>query len=179
MAIDDEALETQTQVLPWALFLIALVLVAALIVLAYGGAGESPLVTEDQQQGAPLNTTPTTNTFGGVGGAAATTTIEDMLDNPVATVGNAVTVRGEVERPIGPRAFILDEPGIRADQILVLTSNVVVLEEGDAVVVKGTVRSMTVAGVEQRYGVDLTSALATMVLEHPVIVASSITVESP
>lgn len=129
----------------------------------------------DQQDGIVQDVTPQVPATG-----EATVTIGEILADPGAYVGQMVTVTGEVERPLGTDALLLDEFGIVQDSILVVTPQGSTFTEGQGVVVEGTVRQATVADIEREFGLDLglTPELEIELSQRPIIVAESVTVQN-
>ncbi|MGE0158471.1 MAG: hypothetical protein AB7T31_03610 [Gemmatimonadales bacterium] len=91
--------------------------------------------------------------------------VEDIVSEPASFAGRTVTVTGDLEEVVGPRAFKLDEDaplqgGIDND-LLVLGKQTAGLDEIDdqwldnRVRVTGTVRTMTVVEIEREVGWDL------------------------
>ncbi len=171
----------------WILLLLAVVLAGIVAWSLYSATNGGIFGTITDTQNSTTNTNTennvasggaTSTSVQGVGGAAATTTISEIMGNAVAMTGNMVTVRGEVQRVLGTRTFILDEPGAIADQILVMASDSVSFEQGKEVVVKGVVRTITIVDFERESGVDLPLELEADFGQKPIIVAESVVSEN-
>ena len=109
-----------------------------------------------------------------------TTPVEDIEKQPGRHAGKIVTVSGEVAGILGPLAFELEGPGWLWDaEVIVLASKPVrlggqSLEQGDELIVTGTVRRAVVAELERELGWDLESELEFMLPDKPVLIASNI-----
>lgn len=109
-----------------------------------------------------------------------TASVEDIKDEPARFIGKTVTISGEVEGVEEPRAFRLAGAGwLWDDEVTVVTGQPVrlagaTLEEGDDVIVTGTVRRSVIADVEREVGWDLQPELEASIENRPFIVASSV-----
>jgi hypothetical protein len=112
-------------------------------------------------------------------------TVDDVVDHPDVYLGQAVTVRGEVEDVVGPRSFTLEDDDLLFDdEVLVLTTGQMTDRAGqplgaDALVdrpvwVTGTVRLFDRAEIERDLGIDLDDGLFESWDGQSVIVARSI-----
>ncbi|MDP9374472.1 MAG: hypothetical protein M3Q65_18885, partial [Chloroflexota bacterium] len=120
-------------------------------------------------------------------GADAGATVAAIADNPSAFYGRRVTVSGEVDEIVGPRAFTIGgEDFVGGDELLVVNadpslriappavSNVPgdgVLDEDDLVQVTGPVRRFDLAEVEREIGADLDDGLFAGWAGKPAVVA--------
>lgn len=93
------------------------------------------------------------------------TKVRDIHKNPAAWTNKKVTVKGEVEHlDANAKLFVLDGDGIFNDRILVLEEGMMTssqdvanqLKDDDKVVLTGTVKRMTMAEIENKYGVTVT-----------------------
>lgn len=83
---------------------------------------------------------------------------EDGTATPAVTFGETVTLDGEVEEVLSPEAFILGrQSGVFQEEprVLVVTKEVVPIEESQPLKVTGTVREFVLADVEKEFGIDL------------------------
>lgn len=106
--------------------------------------------------------------------------VEDVEEDPAEHYGEQVTVAGEVDQILSPRAFMLEGSGFLWDhEIPVLTKSDVTLRgqditADDALMVRGTVRPFVVAEIERELGWDLDPEIEIEMRDQPVIVAESI-----
>ncbi|MBD1881336.1 hypothetical protein [Coleofasciculus sp. FACHB-T130] len=83
-----------------------------------------------------------------------TTAVEKVAQNTDQLIGQTVTVSGEVEEIIGPKAFQLEDDKIfSGEKVLVLNavSATVPIAEGKNVTVTGQVRKFVLADFEKEY----------------------------
>lgn len=112
----------------------------------------------------------------GIAGAAGAT-IDRILDDPRAYIGRTVTVRGEVDDLVGPRAFMLEDGDLFFDDELLVVSagRLPRLVEGEGEVrVTGQVRRFNRAEVEDELGIRLDERPFADYEGRPVIVARSV-----
>lgn len=109
-------------------------------------------------------------------------TVEQVTEEPNRFIGERVRLSGEVDNVYSAQAFELesDDP-IFDNEILVLTKSPVMLagetlDNGDDVVVTGTIRMLTVAVIERDLGWDLVSTLEARWQNKPIVVADRISV---
>src|SRR5690606_23912633 len=94
--------------------------------------------------------------------------------------GRQVRLTGEVDEVFSDRAFELEGTGWAFDDDITVLARTSVqlagagLEDGDELIVSGTVRPMVVAEVERELGWDLSPELEVRLKERPVLVADSI-----
>lgn len=110
----------------------------------------------------------------------ATTTVEQVEEEPFRFYGQEVTLYGEVDEVHSERAFELKGMDVWwDDKILVLTRSPVVmgvetLTDDAEVLVTGTVRRMVAAEVERELGWDLEQEIEAEFVDQPVLIASSV-----
>ena len=118
-------------------------------------------------------------------GADNGTTISEITDAPNNYVGNTVTVSGEVNRIVGPRAFTIGgDDFIGGDELLVVSANAMpaiadrttdnALVENDLIQVTGPVRMFDLAAFEKEIGFDLDNSLFGEYAGKPAVVAQSV-----
>lgn len=118
---------------------------------------------------------------------SGTVTVSDILANPDEYANTTVTVEGEIDRVLSPRAFVLDQEGtVAGDEILIITQTPITppaesadlnpFSETDSVRVTGTVRQLVIAEVEQDFGLDLETEIETEFEDQTMIAASNVTV---
>lgn len=112
-------------------------------------------------------------------------TVSDITDNPEEYLGETVTVSGEVDDAIGPRAFTIGgQEFYGGDTLLVVSANPLptiadrpadeaVLTD-DVVQVTGPVRRFNLAEFESTIGADLDDALFTAYDGQPAVIARSV-----
>jgi hypothetical protein len=91
----------------------------------------------------------------GTTGAAAAATIESIVDNTDAYIGETVTVSGDVGDVFGQRMFNIEEHGVIDvdDELLVVApKNSTVVTADSTVQVHGTVRRIVTSDLEREYG---------------------------
>ncbi len=109
----------------------------------------------------------------------ASTTVEDVAEEPFDYAGKQVTLVGEVDNVFGERSFELEgNDWLFDEELLVVSKNAPrlggrTIEDGDEVVVTGTVRMMT-TDVERDTGWDLSSEVEVEWEGKPVLVATSV-----
>ncbi|WP_019503497.1 hypothetical protein [Pleurocapsa sp. PCC 7319] len=103
------------------------------------------------------------------------TTIEDIAEEKDTTLGEEVSVRGEVEEVEPGVSFLIEEEGfLEGDEVLVINvSEKTVLEdaEGQTLQVIGELGTLVLADVERDYGLDLDPELYVDYETKPVIFA--------
>jgi len=108
----------------------------------------------------------------------ADVTAGKIIENPNSYVGKTVTVSGEVERVLGPKAFVMDS-GVNIGELLVVGADPFpqVPDGGnrgyvinDTATVTGTVRMLVTADVEREIGWDLTPELKVEFNAKPVLI---------
>ena len=106
------------------------------------------------------------------------TTIEEIAEDENTTLGEEVTVRGEVEEVEPGVSFAIEEEDLfEEDQVLVINvSEQVVPEDVEdfRIQVTGEIGTLVLADVERDYGLDLDPELYTEYETKPVIFASYI-----
>jgi len=115
-------------------------------------------------------------------GGCATETPEVATPGPGADTaqttlraGEAVTTDGQIARILGPRAFVMTEPGLLGGQeILVLHPAGVTYEQGARVQITGQAQPFDASVVRADYGIDLTPDFITGYKDRPVILAKEI-----
>lgn len=107
----------------------------------------------------------------------AATTVADVAQEPnAALIGRTVTVNGEIERVLGPRAFILEGKGwlFNDPEVLVVSATGAPLVADTPVVVTGTLGKLVVAEIEREYGFDLDQEYEVEFRDRPVVVATAV-----
>ena len=118
-------------------------------------------------------------------GVGALATLDEVLDDPAAYYGRRVTVFGEVDEMIGPRAFTLaDNDLVGDDELLVVGATRLPAVQGraaeeplledDLVMATGPVRQFNLAEVEREVGFDLDDGLFRDWAGRPVLIARSL-----
>lgn len=112
--------------------------------------------------------------------AATAPTVDEVKETPERFYGRQVRLTGEVDEVFSDRAFELEGTGWAFDDDITVLARTSVqlagagLEDGDELIVSGTVRPMVVAEVERELGWDLSPELEVRLKERPVLVADSI-----
>jgi Ca2+-binding EF-hand superfamily protein len=91
----------------------------------------------------------------GTTGAVAAATVESIVDNPDAYIGERVTVSGDVGDVFGQRVFNIEEHGVIDvdDELLVVApKNSTMVTADSTVQVHGTVRRIVTSDLEMEYG---------------------------
>ncbi len=112
-------------------------------------------------------------------------TVDAVTEHPDLYLGKAVTVRGEVEEALGPRAFALEDDDLLFDEeLLVVTDGPLRDRAGrtlgvDELIdretwVTGTVRRFALADIERELAIDLDDTLFAAWEGRPSIVAHSV-----
>ncbi|MGB3508239.1 MAG: hypothetical protein WBA93_03175 [Microcoleaceae cyanobacterium] len=87
------------------------------------------------------------------------TNLEDVAEDPEETIGQVVSISGEVEETLGFNVFRLKEKGelFTEDSILVINADPIteVIEEGEKVRVVGEVRILPIVDFEGNYHLNL------------------------
>lgn len=109
-----------------------------------------------------------------------TAEVEDVKEEPARFYGETVTLSGEVDQVLGPRAFEMEGDDLFFDeQIVVLTRSPVRLggeavADDDELAVTGTVRPFTTTEIERELGWDLEPEYEVEFDQRPVIIAEEI-----
>ncbi len=112
-------------------------------------------------------------------------TVSEIADAPTTYYDRTVTVSGEVEEVIGPRAFTIGgDEFIGGDQLLVVSADVLPMPAGrpsdaaltanDVIQVTGPVRRFDLAAFEKEIGSDLDDAAFEAYGGQPAIIARSV-----
>lgn len=113
------------------------------------------------------------------GGPEQERSISDIAQNPDQYVNQRVTLRGEVDRIIDDRAFVIDQEGVVfRDELLVVFRSSIPLQNADHVTVSGIVTRLTVE-LEQELGLFLEEEIQTEFRDKPVLLADEIMLSSP
>ena len=101
--------------------------------------------------------------------------IDDLESHPERYAGKTISVDGEVDKLLGPRAFELEEPDGKSDgEVLVLLSQnlVAMLKDEDKVTVTGTVKTFSRADLHREaIWLDLSDIKAEDLVDKPILVA--------
>jgi hypothetical protein len=104
--------------------------------------------------------------------------IDDLEQHPERFAGRTISVDGEVDKLLGPRAFELEEPDGKDDgEVLVLLSEglVAMLRDDDKVTVSGTVKTFSKADLHREaIWLDLSDIPAEELVDKPILVATRI-----
>lgn len=103
--------------------------------------------------------------------------VGEIKDNSDRYMGQQVTVVGEIERRVGDYGFVLDEPGVDLNNILVITPQQIDSNRqfnNDPARVSGLVAEFRINEVEQALGVDLNEQEFAGFEGEPVIIANSV-----
>jgi hypothetical protein len=104
--------------------------------------------------------------------------IDDVEDNPERFAGKTISIDGEVDKLLGPRAFELEEPDGKDDgELVVLLSNglVALLRNEDKITVTGTLKSFSKADLHREaIWLDLSDIPADKLVDKPILVATRI-----
>lgn len=105
------------------------------------------------------------------------TTINKINQQPNANlIGKTVTVNGEVEEVISPKAFIIEGDRFFNDpELLVLNLSGSPIVNDSNIQVTGTVRQFLKSEIERDFGLNLAQELATKFTDKPVLVATAVT----
>jgi hypothetical protein len=113
-------------------------------------------------------------------------TLDRILEDPTAYHGRQVTVAGEVDLVLSPRAFSIEDDDLLFDDDIMVVSRdplppvagrwgeAEILED-DIVLVTGTVRPFDLVALEQELGVDLDDDLFAYWVGKSVIAATAVT----
>lgn len=101
-------------------------------------------------------------------------TVDDILDDPAAYVGQVVTVRGEIAESHGAHWFTIDAPGVLDDEMLVFAQAPAEVVEGREVAVTGEVKTLIVSELETEWEVDLDRELEIEFADQPIVIAEAI-----
>ena len=112
-------------------------------------------------------------------------TVSEIADAPATYIDRTVTVGGEVEQVIGPRAFMIGgDEFIGGDELLVVSANNLptvadrpageTLAANDLIQVTGPVRRFDLADFEEEIGFDLDDAAFGAYAGQPAIIARSV-----
>lgn len=114
-------------------------------------------------------------------GTAQAPSVEKVADDPSRLYGKRLTLAGEVDDVLGPRAFTVKGEGvfIDADEVIVLTKTPprfagMAVEADDDVIATGTIRPGVVAELEREIGWDLEPQLEAEIQRRPVLVADTL-----
>lgn len=95
-------------------------------------------------------------------------------------VGKTVTVSGEVEEIVGPKAFTIEGERLFNDpELLVLNTTSSPVIEDVLVQVTGTVREFVVSEIEKEFDVDLDQEVEVEFRGKPVLIATAVTLTPP
>jgi hypothetical protein len=119
-----------------------------------------------------------------------TTTVGEIVANAAAFYGQPVTVTGDVDETLGPRAFtLLDDDLLSSESIAVVTARPMQDAAGRpldlaplanrTLWITGTVHQFNLAAFEQRLGVDLDDARFAAWAGRPAVIAESIVTRPP
>jgi hypothetical protein len=104
--------------------------------------------------------------------------IDDLEKHPERYAGKTISVDGEVDKLLGPRAFELEEPDGKDDgEVLVLLTSglVAMLRDEDKVTVSGTVKTFSKADLHREaIWLDLSDIPAEELVDKPILVATRI-----
>lgn len=104
--------------------------------------------------------------------------IDDVENHPERFAGRTISIDGEVDKLLGPRAFELEEPDGRDDgEIVVLLANdlVALLRDEDKITVTGTLKSFSKADLHREaIWLDLSDIPAEKLIDKPILVATRI-----
>ncbi|HWO24680.1 MAG TPA: hypothetical protein VNO30_38320 [Kofleriaceae bacterium] len=106
--------------------------------------------------------------------------VEDIRDRPLRYLGRGVTVIGTVEQVLGERAFELEGDGVVWPKKLLVLARAPVrfgptqLEDGEELVVSGTVQPMAPEVIDQALGQSVDPVLAARYRDQVVLVADSV-----
>lgn len=91
-------------------------------------------------------------------------------------IGKTVTVNGEVEEVISPKAFIIEgEQFFNDPELLVLNLSGSPIVDDSNIQVTGTVRQFLKSEIEREFGLNLAQELAAKFTDKPVLVATELT----
>lgn len=106
------------------------------------------------------------------------TTIEEIAEDESLVIGEAVTVRGEVESVESGISFVLQEEGfLEGDEVLVINLGEEVVLEGAEdlkLQVTGEIGQLVLADIEKDYGLTLDPDLYVEYESQPVILATNL-----
>ena len=110
---------------------------------------------------------------------SVTVKLDDLEDKPENFVGKTVTVDGEVDKPLGPHIFTIDErrwaDPARELPVSVPAPFVVTLKKGTVVRITGTVEKVPIDRLEREIGPILDAELRAEIQKRPVLVATAVT----
>jgi hypothetical protein len=120
-----------------------------------------------------------------VSAQVASATVSEILANPAAYFGQTVTVVGDVDDVLGPRAFTIDDDDLLSDDELPVVSARPMQDRlggpfdptplgGRAVWIRGTVHQFNLGAFEDRLGLDLDDDRFAEFAGQPAIIADSI-----
>jgi hypothetical protein len=106
----------------------------------------------------------------------AGTTLSEITNEPNADlVGKTVTVSGEVEKVIGPKAFTIEGDKLFNDpEVLVISATGSPIIEDTLVQVTGTLRKFVGAEIEQEFDLNLAQELEVEFRDKPVLIATAV-----
>lgn len=104
--------------------------------------------------------------------------LEEVAEEPREYIGKKVTVAGEVEEVVGPRAFVIQDDDIfGGEEVLVVsTADIASPVEDSEVQVTGTVRLVSVTELEREFELGPGTEYEVYVENKPVIVSDAILV---
>lgn len=112
--------------------------------------------------------------------AGAGVHVADVTKSPNDFLGRTVTVRGDVEDVLGPRAFILEDEGPGSAMLVVSTADAKVapqqLADASDIRIVGEVRQFDAAKMQADVGVPATDERLKAVRDKPVLYAFAVLV---
>lgn len=110
-------------------------------------------------------------------GAKTGTTVSEVANAPNANhIGKTVTVSGEVEEVISPKAFIIEGDRFFNDpELLVVNLSGSPIVNDSNIQVTGTVRQFLKSEIEREFGLSLAQELAAEFRGKPVLIATAVT----
>ncbi|MGE3268171.1 MAG: hypothetical protein AB7P40_05450 [Chloroflexota bacterium] len=134
--------------------------------------------------------TPATQPAAPPGGVPQAATVDQITDNPDAYYGKAVTIVGDVEDVLGPRAFTVEDQDLLFDEdILVVSATPFAEQPGGALdadmlqsqtmLMSGTVMQFNQADFENRLGISLDDDTVDDWAGRPAMIAQRLTPWSP
>jgi len=103
-------------------------------------------------------------------------TVESVAEDTNQYIGKTVTVDGEIERQVSPKAFIVqDKEFLGGEDVLVVSATETPIVPNTFAQVTGTVRQVTnITEIEKEYGFDLEPQLEVELRDRPIIVAQTV-----
>ena len=109
---------------------------------------------------------------------ATTVKLDDLEDKPESYLGKTVTVEGEVDKPLGPHLFTIDErqwaDAAREMPVSVPAPFMVGLKKGAVVRVTGTIERIPIDRLEKEVGPIVDATLRGRLANRPVLVATAV-----